>query len=415
MAQKMTKDQHRLAQSLDSGTERGSHWWLSSCQRGSGTVRVTRNAAVLLIGVMALLGAMFVAAAPSQAQAGPPEGPGSIDIIQTPSGVGGLCLPPALALRRSTSNDATTFRLTIRVVAPLCSRVNAVAAIYRMPGNGVAWPQNLVQTVPFTLREPGVTEVIFTKGCEPVQFDVITGATPPTISPFGPYHGPLLFPFDLSTSLQWWGCGPTPTTTTTSSTTSSTTTTIDDNCENYTPGSVTVSPSTATPGDTLTVTGTGTPGTMIQVLLRPPPDTDPDLLSPAVRAAGFIALSDPVLVQPDGTWSTTVYIPTDGQLGTWIVSAQAVDCDIEVTTDVEVSNGSSIVSSTTEGPVVAGESQVRELPSSAISDPQAGAANAKVAGLAFTGSATHLPVVVGILLIAVGGLLLLGTRRRSEA
>ncbi len=365
---------------------------------------------MLISGVLIALGALVFVASPTEAQGGPPPGPGSIQVVQTPSGGGGICLPPALALRQSTRNDATTFRLTIRVTAPLCSRVNVVAAIYKMPGNGVAWPQTLVRSVPFTLRGPGVTEVIFTKGCDPVQFDVITGATPPTISPTGPFHGPLLFPFDLSTSLQWWGCGPPPTTTTSTTTSSTTTTTIDDNCENYTPGSVTVSPSTARPGDTLTVTGTGTPGTLIQVLLRPPPGTDPALLGPAVRAAGFIALSDPVLVGPDGTWSATAYIPTDGQVGVWVVSAQAVDCDTEVTTDVDVENGSSVVSSTTEAPQVAGETLVKPLPESAVSN-----AGAQVAGLAFTGSATHLPVVAGIVLLTAGGLLLLGSRRRRDA
>ena len=380
-------------------------------------MRVTRNVAVLVVGALALVGALI--GAPAQAQERPPDGPGSIEIIQTPSGGGGLCLPPALALRQSTRNDATTFRLIIRVVAPLCSRVNAVAAIYRMPGNGVAWPQTLVSTLPFTLREPGTTEVIFTKGCDPVQFDVITGATPPTISPLGPFHGPLLFPFDLSTSLQWWGCGPTPTTSTTSTTTSSTTTTIDDNCEDYTPGNVTVSPTVATPGDTLTVTGTGTPGTSIQVLLRPPPGTDPSALSAAVRAAGFIALSDPVTVAPDGTWSATVFIPTDGQVGTWIVSAQAVDCDIEVTTEVEVTGNTPDVTPTTLiPPVVAGESVARDLPGEALSDGTeasggASGAGTEVAGLAFTGSSTHIPVAAGIVMLAIGGLLLLSSRRRD--
>ena len=152
---------------------------------------------------------MLLAATPTEAQGGPPAGPGSIQVVQTPSGGGGICLPPALALRQSTRNDGNTFRLIIRVTAPCAHGSTSVAAIYKMPGNGVAWPQTLVQSVPFTLRAPGVTEVIFTKGCDPVQFDVITGATPPKISPQGPFHGPLLFPFDRSTSLQWCGLRPT--------------------------------------------------------------------------------------------------------------------------------------------------------------------------------------------------------------
>lgn len=384
-------------------------------------MRVTRSKAVLILGAALALSALVAPVAPSQAQSTLPDGPGSIEIIQTPSGGGGICLPPALALRQATRNDATTFRLIITVTAPLCSRINAVAAIYRMPGNGVAWPQRLVTTVPFTLREPGVTEVIFTKGCDPVQFDVITGATPPIISPLGPFHGPLLFPFDLSTSLQWWGCVPPPTTTTSTTTTSSTTTTIDDNCEEYTPKNVTVSPTTAIPGTTLTVNGTGTPGTLIQVLLRPPPGTDPEILSAAVRAAGFIALSNPALVDPSGNWSTTVIIPSDGQLGVWIVSAQAVDCDTEVTTDVDViGSGSVTLPPTSEAPQVAGETLVAALPESVVANSDASRAStvdgggAGIAGLAFTGSSTHLPVVAGIVLLTAGGLLLLGQRQRRD-
>ena len=105
-----------------------------------------------------------------------------------------------------------------------------------------------------------------------------------------------------------------------------------------------------------------------------------------------------------------MYIPTDGQVGIWVVSAQAVDCDIEVTTDVDVENGSSVVSSTTEAPQVAGETLVNTLPAASVSN-----ARADAAGLAFTGSATHLPVIAGIVLLTVGGLLLLGSRRRSDA
>ena len=226
------------------------------------------------------------------------------------------------------------------MTAPLCSRINVIAAIYQMPGNGVAWPQTLLETAPFTLREPGVTEVIFAKTCTPAQFDVITGATPPVISPLGPWHGPLLFPFDTSTSLQWFGCGPTTSTSTTSTSSSTTTTTIDDNCENYTPSNVTVTPATARAGDTLTVRGTGTPGTLVQVLLKPPSGAAAaERLSAAEVSAGFVALSDPALVQPDGTWSATLIVPADAQPGTWTVAANAVGCETEVTTQVTIVAG----------------------------------------------------------------------------
>ena len=186
-----------------------------------GLMKLWMAIGAVLVAVGAL-GNMPSASAASAAGAAAAE-PSNIQIVQTPSGGGGICLPPALAMRQSTRSDATTFRLIIRVTAPLCARVNAVAAIYKMPGNGVAWPQTLLETAPFSLREPGTTEVIFTKTCTPAQFDVITGATPPVISPTGPWHGPLLFPFDTATSLQYFGdpsCNPTTTTTASTTTTS---------------------------------------------------------------------------------------------------------------------------------------------------------------------------------------------------
>lgn len=373
----------------------------------------------MVIGAMLLaLGATsMVSASAAPVVAAQAEDDGSnIQIVQRPSGGGGICLPPALALRQATRSDATTFRLIINVTAPLCSRVNAVAAIYKMPGNGVAWPQTLLETAPFTLREPGVTEVIFTKTCTPVQFDVITGATPQTISPTGPWHGPLLFPFDTSTSLQWFGCGPTTSTSTTSTTSSTTTTTIDDNCENYTPSNVTVTPTSATAGQTLTVRGNGTPGTLIQVLLRPPSEPGPatEQLSAAESAAGFVALSDPALVQPDGTWSTTLIVPSDAQPGNWIVAANAVGCETEVTTEVTIVPGSSGTSTTpsTEAPVVAGETVSNTVAGAVASNT---AERTATAGLAFTGTSAHLPIIAGVALITAGGLVLLGSRRRRSA
>lgn len=137
----------------------------------------------------------------------------NITVVQTPDeDQSGPCQgTPALALGNYVHSDETTYRLRIVVKEPLCDPIEVVAAIYAMPGNGEAWPQNLVETLPFTLQEKGTTDVTFTKTCDPVQFDVITGETPPVIAPLGEWHGPLLFPFDVNTSLQHWGC-PAPTT-----------------------------------------------------------------------------------------------------------------------------------------------------------------------------------------------------------
>ncbi len=252
-----------------------------------------------------------------------------------------------------------------------------------------------------------------------MQFDVITGASPPVIFPFfGDFHGPLLFPFDLSTSLQWFGC-------------------VDPECEEYTPTDVAASPRNATPGTTLTVTGSGFPGTTIEVVLRSPDGTTTP------------ASSSPV-VQEDGSWSTTVTVPGDAVDGTWIVAANAEDCQTTATTEVEVSggqvgggDGSSTTSTTviepedpdaggdtTDGdgpgdtPEVAGEVVVSDLPAAAVAaSPEvagtsqssaAGTDDAQTSGLAFTGSAAQLPVAIGITLLTLGGLAVLSSRRRRS-
>lgn len=152
------------------------------------------------------------------------------------------CLPGLLALSNVVGSDAATFTLVVTASAPLCDPVEVKAVVYAMPGNGVAWPQNLVEVKPFTISQAGVTTITFAKGCDPVQFDVLTGVTPQTISPTGTWHGPLLFPLDTGTAQQFFGtnaegCNPTTTTSTstttlptngptTTSTTTSTTTTV---------------------------------------------------------------------------------------------------------------------------------------------------------------------------------------------
>lgn len=131
-------------------------------------------------------------------------------------------------LTRTVDNTEDNFVLTIQIPGQLCAPVEASAVIYQMPGGGVAWPQTLLEKVPFTLQMPGTVEVLFIKDCFPAQFDVITGATPQVIAPWliDQYHGPLLFPGDLATALQFWGkANCEPTTSSTSSTTTSTTTT----------------------------------------------------------------------------------------------------------------------------------------------------------------------------------------------
>lgn len=169
-------------------------------------------AAVALTVLMVLTGGAGTAGASSVVgrQVDATSGAGNISVTHLPSDASGICLPPLFALRSSTIVGATSFTLRITVAAPLCAPLDVTAAIYAMPGDGVAWPQDLRETLGFVLSEPGITDVTFTNDCSPLQFDVLTGPTPQVIAPWGEWHGPMLFPFDTSTALQSFGCGPTP-------------------------------------------------------------------------------------------------------------------------------------------------------------------------------------------------------------
>ena len=158
----------------------------------------TRSVGMFLsVATLAVIGAFLVPTVSADTSA--------ITITQTPAeNQNAACLPGLLALSNTHSADATSFKLIVTASAPLCEPVQATAVVYAMPGNGVAWPQTLVETKPFTISQAGVTEITFAKGCDPVQFDVITGATPPNISPTGVWHGPMLFPLDTGTALQFF-------------------------------------------------------------------------------------------------------------------------------------------------------------------------------------------------------------------
>lgn len=185
--------------------------------------RRPRSAGLRLLAGLAMLvaGVAMFAVAPT---AGAEDGPDDISVVQTPAPDQGVCVPYALALNNGTltavaQSTPESFKLIITGTAPLCDPVQVHAVIYSMPGNGVAWPQTLAQKETFTIGPAGTTEVTFMKGCEPEQYDVLTGDTPEVISPEGTWHGPLLFPTDTSTSEQYWGnpelCRTTTTTTTT--------------------------------------------------------------------------------------------------------------------------------------------------------------------------------------------------------
>ena len=164
------------------------------------------------------------AASPTTATATPSK----ISVVETPNPEQGECLPRFASLTNRVSSSATNFVLTVIASAPLCEPVEATAVIYSMPGNGVAWPQQLAEALKFTISQAGTTVITFSKDCLPVQFDVVTGATPQTISPTGEWTGPLLFPLNTATSEQYWGspCPPATTASTTSTSTSTTSSTV---------------------------------------------------------------------------------------------------------------------------------------------------------------------------------------------
>jgi hypothetical protein len=165
--------------------------------------------------VLGAAGALVAGAAGADAASDP-----SVTIVQTPLVDEGACVPSligrgALSYRRESTGDH--FRLTIVNHWHLCQPVTATAVVYGMPGGATAWPQRLIERVPFAIEVPSTTVITFAKGCVPAQFDVVTGATPGAIDvlPAGPTHGPLLFPGDLATAEQYFGtnCGPGATTT----------------------------------------------------------------------------------------------------------------------------------------------------------------------------------------------------------
>ena len=149
-----------------------------------------------------------------------------IGIEQVEDGVPSvICLPPALSLLQSVHNTSETFQLEVAVREDLCDPITATAVVYQMPGDGSSWPQTLVEQKSFQIKNKGTIKIAFSKGgCDPVQFDVITGYAPENIGLGIEMHGPLLFPVDTGTSLQYNPrCEPVTTTSTTIGTATSTT------------------------------------------------------------------------------------------------------------------------------------------------------------------------------------------------
>jgi hypothetical protein len=238
----------------------------------------------------------------------PPVPPSSSNITVTQNNLpySWFCLPSFFALRHSITSTPTQFVLTIKATVRPCNTVNAHAVIYAMPGPyGNAWPQTLAEKKSFIINRAGTTTVVFNKGCDPVQFDVVTGATPPTIAPWGPWHGPLLFPFTLETSQQYWpgpNCNP------------------GGECDDYTPSQVAVSPASVNAGGQFTISGTGVPGDTVSATL----DVNP------VVALG----SSPV--DQNGQFSILATIPAGTPPGDYDIVVASENCPTSTTVTITV-------------------------------------------------------------------------------
>ncbi|HNJ70178.1 MAG TPA: hypothetical protein PKX97_13045, partial [Microthrixaceae bacterium] len=169
------------------------------------------------------------------------------------------CNPLAQAqLTYTTTSDADVFRIVITSATKPCNPIAAAAVAYAMPKGaspaGGQWPQTLVERQDFTIAEASTTTITFAKECDAVQFDVITGESPQTISPTGPWHGPLLFVGDTKTSEQYFPpmekCGTAPTTVPAPPTTATVqaATTVPQTATNVVTGA-TVADTTATQGE----------------------------------------------------------------------------------------------------------------------------------------------------------------------
>lgn len=227
------------------------------------------------VGLVAMVGgaAMFIAA-PAGAQPAPgttaaANAADKITITQTALAPITTCTTPEQALSYTTFSDNSIFRLRVRASSPLCSPITATAVVYAMPGDGSLWPQTLSQTKSFTISGASQTDIVFSKDCTPAQFDVVTGATPQTISPLGERHGPLLIP-DVNTAYQDPGiaCSP-PTTEVGNSTT--------------VPGGVTTTPTTVA---NTTVQNTSTTAAPIVAGVSTPTTAPPSVLDTVSNRGG---------------------------------------------------------------------------------------------------------------------------------
>lgn len=208
-----------------------------------------------------------------------------ISVTQVPAAISlGPCSGGAADLHYQTVNDAESFTLRIVAVTEPCTPIEAVAVAYRMPDGSFAWPQSLVERRELRIERAGTVDVRFAKECVPLQFDVVTGATPDTIAPWAQWHGPLLFDGDVGSSWQHRpaaNCaGPTstvlPTTDSPSTVAPSSSTTLSST-------SVPSTPTSEAGGDSSTTPSTAS---VLGATISATPSTAPEVLDTSVGRSG---------------------------------------------------------------------------------------------------------------------------------
>lgn len=157
-----------------------------------------------VVGGVALVCAAWVGAGTSARPVSAEPSPGSIRVTArpTPANPATTCLPGRMGMTYETETTSERFVLSVHSSAPRCTPIAATAVAYAMPGNGMTWPQRLVEAQPVRILDAGTIEIAFERTCAATQFDVITGAAPERVAPWAEWHGPLLFPFDVATAFQ---------------------------------------------------------------------------------------------------------------------------------------------------------------------------------------------------------------------
>ncbi|MEI2638477.1 MAG: hypothetical protein V9F03_05710 [Microthrixaceae bacterium] len=352
-------------------------------------------------------------APPAPLSAGAPAPTSNITITQQNEPDTWFCLPGWMVLTRDIVNTSGYFELVVRASVKPCSPIEAKAAIYGMPGNGVAWPQTLTEVKDFTISQAGVTRIRFTQDLRSQPSSTFSRVRHHRPSA-RPAHGTARC-CSHSTWRPLSSTGVAPVGRHRHRPPARVRTTP--------PASLAVLPTSVAAGGTVTVSGLGTPGTSLLVWVA----------GPAGAAPGPEPVT--VLVPESGQWSTSFTISQYAQPDTWTANAQASDCEAVTSVSFTVTgntgpgptNPSNPSKPSVEGGSVGnpsvnvgGITAERELSGGAVlnaglENSDGTGANAtgqvKEAKLAWTGSNVRIPLTIGATLLMVGVLILLRQRR----